>query len=445
MDLLVHLSRRIRGSPILILGTYRPSDVDVGRHGQPHPLRKAVQDMHRYDVCQDMPLDRLEQDEFTALITAEFPDNDFPGSFLDSLFRRSGGTALFITEMLRFVRDQGLVERRNGTWHLRQPVESIRLPRSVESIVAMRIDRLGEDLRRPLQNASVEGERFLSTSLAKVSNVDELLLEERLGVAEHVHRFIRTEGELEIGWRLATVYEFAHVLFQKTLYDGLQPKQRVLLHRRVGLALRGWAGRAGPRSVLFVGADYTDIEHFDPVIARPVTDTAQAEPAFVYEGWYPARMATVNRLKLSTGILERLVVTLAQFASPSTERLYNSLTYEVYYSTDEDETAPTIWLVEAGRVRGRARFRVDVTDNSEIERVVVAYNLRDGRWRSFDLAYNPESDRWAGELALAAGETVGYFVQAVDKAGNVTTSNNKGLFFEPVTYELYLPLVVKIR
>jgi hypothetical protein len=36
----------------------------------------------------------------------------------------------------------------------------------------------------------------------------------------------------------------------------------------------------------------------------------------------------------------------------------------------------------------------------------------------------------------------------VDRAGNVATSNNKGFFFEPfeaVTYEVYLPVVIKNR
>ncbi|MFQ5594383.1 MAG: tetratricopeptide repeat protein, partial [Anaerolineae bacterium] len=266
VDLLVHLSRRIRGNPILILGTYRPSDVDVGREGQPHPLRKAVQDMRRYNACQDVPLDRLERSECAALIAAEFPDNDFPASFHDFLFRHSGGTALFITEMLRFVRDQELVQRRNGAWHLMQPVESIQLPRSVESIVTMRIDRLEEDLRRPLQSASVEGERFLSTSLAHVLDVDELSLEERLGVAERVHRFIRTEGELEIGWELATIYEFAHVLFQKTLYDGLQPKQRVLLHRRVGLALEELYGENADEIAAQLAVHFSEGRLFDKAL-----------------------------------------------------------------------------------------------------------------------------------------------------------------------------------
>jgi hypothetical protein len=91
----------------------------------------------------------------------------------------------------------------------------------------------------------------------------------------------------------------------------------------------------------------------------------------------------------------------------------------------------------------RASFSVDVTDASGIERAVVTCSLGDGWWRSFDLAYDAESDRWRGELYFTGGGSVNYFVQAVDRAGNVATSNNKGFFFEPVTYKVYLPLVTK--
>jgi hypothetical protein len=84
-----------------------------------------------------------------------------------------------------------------------------------------------------------------------------------------------------------------------------------------------------------------------------------------------------------------------------------------------------------------------VTDDSGVERVVVAYSLGDGEWRSIDLAYDAGADRWYGELALDEGESVSYFVQAVDGAGNVVSSDNKGFFFEPVTYEISLPLVLR--
>jgi hypothetical protein len=36
-----------------------------------------------------------------------------------------------------------------------------------------------------------------------------------------------------------------------------------------------------------------------------------------------------------------------------------------------------------------------------------------------------------------------YLVQAVDGAGNVTITSNKGLFFEPERHQIYLPIVMR--
>lgn len=213
---------------------------------------------------------------------------------------------------------------------------------------------------------------------------------------------------------------------------------------RVSLNIAEPGGRV--RGVLFLEGHYTDIENFDPVITRPVTDTALAEPAFVQEGWYPSRLAAVNRIPTATGLLERLVVVPGQYRNPGIERLWDQLTYEVYYSTDADMSRPIIWQTSAGQVPGHASFSVDATDDSGIERVLATYSLGDGRWDSLDLNYSAEGDRWWGVLALDSSKSVvSYFVQAVDSAGNVAVRNNKGLFFEPVTYQVYLPVMLRTR
>jgi tetratricopeptide (TPR) repeat protein len=263
VDLLVHLSRRIGGNRILILGTYRPSDVDVGRDGQPHPLRKAVLDMYRYSVCQEIHLDRLQRQECADLISAEFPGNDFPVSLLDLLIHHSEGNALFITEMLRLLREDGFIQKHDETWHLVRSIEDLPLPKSVESVIVMRIDRLEDDLRRALRYGSAQGERFLSTVLAGVLDIDELGLEERLETAERVHRLVQSRGELELGWELATVYQFTHGLFQEILYNRLKPKERVLVHRHTGRALEKLHGEAADSIAPELALHFTEGRAFD--------------------------------------------------------------------------------------------------------------------------------------------------------------------------------------
>lgn len=299
VDLLVHLSRRIGGSRVLILGTYRPSDVDVGRDGQPHPLRKALLDMRRYNACQQMALDRLARGECADLIDAEFPDNDFPASLLDLLFDHSEGNALFITEMLRLLREDGLIQAREGRWRLVASIEDLRLPPSVESVVMMRLDRLKADLRQALRYASVEGERFLSTVLAEVLEMEELGLEERLVIAERIHRLIRSGGELELGWELATVYEFTHILFQEALYDRLNPKERVLLHRRTGMALEKLYGDGRGEIASELALHFSEGRVFDKALEYSLLAGRAAQRLYAAReaiGHYERAQALVERV-----------------------------------------------------------------------------------------------------------------------------------------------------
>ena len=47
VNLLFHLGRQIHGSRILVLGAYRPSEVDLGRGGERHPLEPVVNELKR--------------------------------------------------------------------------------------------------------------------------------------------------------------------------------------------------------------------------------------------------------------------------------------------------------------------------------------------------------------------------------------------------------------
>ena len=47
LGLLFHLGRRLEGSRILVIGTYRPDELVNGRDNQPHPLTKVIDELQR--------------------------------------------------------------------------------------------------------------------------------------------------------------------------------------------------------------------------------------------------------------------------------------------------------------------------------------------------------------------------------------------------------------
>jgi len=192
-----------------------------------------------------------------------------------------------------------------------------------------------------------------------------------------------------------------------------------------------------PHGTLLLTGQYTEITGFDPYVSRPVTDVSLPEPGFAGQGWFPDQPFLVNRF----GGADRLVVVPGQYnGRTSTERLYKEMTLGVYYSYSSDFTPPAIVRVEARQFQDQASFAVFPRDDSGIHRVLVTWSDGSG-WQSFDLSPSPLGG-WRGSLSGLRGE-VTFFIQVVDRAGNVTVSSNKGAFFEPEVSRIFLPLVMK--
>jgi hypothetical protein len=198
-----------------------------------------------------------------------------------------------------------------------------------------------------------------------------------------------------------------------------------------------------PHGAVLISATSTLTEGFNPLISRPVTDTKLSEPPFTAEGWFPAQMWTLNRL----GDENRLVVVPTQFRGneiSGTLRRFDGLAFEVYYTDTVavDYTPPIIWEVRSVALEDEADLTVHAEDTSGVQRVVMAYTLDGMAWRSRDLTYYEQEDRWRTHFNGLSDEFI-YFVQAVDGAGNVTVTSNKGMFFEPTRPTVYLPLVLR--
>jgi hypothetical protein len=183
-------------------------------------------------------------------------------------------------------------------------------------------------------------------------------------------------------------------------------------------------------------------ETIDPVITRPVTDTALSEPIFEAPSWFPSNPWAVNRL----GDEPRLVVVPALFQGNQDDgmlRRFTDLTFHVYYTdtASTDFAPPVVWSVESLAIQNEADFWVTAQDTAGIQRVVMAYTEDGIHWHSRDLDYNTLVDRWETHFSALSGQFV-FFVQVVDGAGNVTVTTNKGLFFEPTRNEVNLPTVL---
>ena len=73
----------------------------------------------------------------------------------------------------------------------------------------------------------------------------------------------------------------------------------------------------------------------------------------------------------------------------------------------------------------------DLPDN--VVRVFVLYKPdASSNWRDLELVHTPGTTRWTSSAVVSGG--LSYFVYAVDGAGNVATSSNKGALYQVATF-----------
>jgi predicted ATPase len=181
-------------------------------------------------VCQ-------ERDRYLAL---RFPEHLFPPDFSTRIHDRTEGNPLFMADLARFLRDRGVLAEHQGRWVMVGLLPDVEqeLPESVRSMVEKKIGQLGDDNRRLLVAASVQGYEFDSAVVATALGLNAADVEERLDLLGRVHGFVKLVNERDLADRTRTLrYRFVHVLYHNALYASLQPTRKMSLSAAVAEAL----------------------------------------------------------------------------------------------------------------------------------------------------------------------------------------------------------------
>src|SRR5207249_10816622 len=121
-----------------------------------------------------------------------FPEHRFPDALATLIHAKTEGNPLFMADLLRHLRDRQVLAQDQGRWVLAQSLPDLEreLPESVRSMIERKIDQLGEEDRRLLVAASVQGYEFDAAVVAKALARDAAEVEEQLEGLERVHAFV---------------------------------------------------------------------------------------------------------------------------------------------------------------------------------------------------------------------------------------------------------------
>ncbi len=243
INLLFHLVRQLKDSRILLVGTFRPDDIAIGRDGDRHPLESILNEIKRYngDIIIDLAqAETYEGRSFVDMLVDTEP-NHLDHNFRDELFSHTGGQPLFTTELLRALQERGeLFKDEKGYWVQGNNLDWDTLPARVDGVIGERIARLPADLHETLTIASVFGEGFAAQVVGLVQKVNERELIRNLSrELENRYKLVTEQGEKRVGNQYLTQYRFSHVLIQQYLYNELSHGERRLLHEDIARTLEG--------------------------------------------------------------------------------------------------------------------------------------------------------------------------------------------------------------
>ncbi|GAB4533400.1 MAG: hypothetical protein Kow0063_15290 [Anaerolineae bacterium] len=283
INLLFHLSRRLGGTRILLVVTYRPDDVALGRHGERHPLEPVLNELKRTygDVWID--LDPAMGRRFIDALLDTHP-NRLGESFRAALHRQTEGHPLFTIELLRAMQERGdLVRDAEGRWVEGPELDWGRLPARIEAVIEERVNRLEAGLRNILAVASVEGETFTAQVIARVQGLDERPMLSALSQElERRHHLVQARGEIQVDHKFLSRYRFTHTLFQQYLYNAFSPGERRLLHAEIANALEELYQEENEAITVQLARHYAEAGRVDQAIGYLLRAGDRARDVYAY-------------------------------------------------------------------------------------------------------------------------------------------------------------------
>ena len=106
--LLGHLVRNLREERVLIVASYRETELD-----RAHPLAKALVDWNRERLTTRIVLRRFNAEETRAQIAALLDEN-ICGEFSEAVYRETEGNPFFVEEVMKALIEQGRLRRESG-------------------------------------------------------------------------------------------------------------------------------------------------------------------------------------------------------------------------------------------------------------------------------------------------------------------------------------------
>ena len=175
-------------------------------------------------------LDQLSAQTSAELVQAILQGGKVAPEIAGLVLGRAGGNPLFVEELTHSLVENGSIQKKDNQFVLAQKPSEIEVPDTIQGIIAARMDRIEDNLKRIMQVASVIGREFAYRILQTITDTSEDLKASLLNLQglEFIYEK-QLFPELE--------YIFKHALTQEVAYNSLLQKRRKEIHEKIGQAI----------------------------------------------------------------------------------------------------------------------------------------------------------------------------------------------------------------
>jgi class 3 adenylate cyclase/tetratricopeptide (TPR) repeat protein len=285
--LLNFLVENISSLRILLLVTYRA-------HYQPSWPQAAA--------YTEVPIEPLPPQHAAELLEGLLGNDPGLDALRLWLIERADGSPFFLEESVAALVESGLLAGERGAYRLTRPFAGIRVPTTVEALVAARVDRLSRVDKQLLQSAAAIGQDIQLDLLSTVEGLKDDELRSTLARLQHAGFLYETRSLPEVQYR------FKHAVTREVVYGALLREQSRALHTRILDAMqRLHPGRLGEKVERFAhhafraelwdaAAEYARSAGRRALLASANTEAVQhLEQALVALGHLPQTDAVLQR------------------------------------------------------------------------------------------------------------------------------------------------------
>jgi len=214
-EFLDYLIGWLAGSHILLILLYRPEYT--------HPWGSK-------SFYRKIGLNQLAPQSSAELVQAILEDGDVSPEIRELILHRAAGNPLFMEEFTHTLLENGSIQREDNQYVLSGKSSDIQVPDTIQGIIAARMDRLADNLKRTMQVASVIGRNFAFRVLQTIT-----------GRREELKGYLLNLQGLEFIYEKSLFpeleYIFKHALTREVAYNSLLHKRRKEIHAKIGKAI----------------------------------------------------------------------------------------------------------------------------------------------------------------------------------------------------------------